>query len=226
MSWVNTSMLISLTSMYVKAKQAPSLASSYSERNIVVHVAVAGAGRHRTARRCTGRTAGPEIAAGIIGPDIAATAAAAAIEHGQRRIEPLQHHFSRVFFDAGLVGPFARLQLAFDVNLGALLQILLGDLAEPFVEDDDPMPLGLFLALAGRLVAPAIGGRHAQIGNRPPILGPPARRILAEISHQNHLVYPSRHRRSPLSKITGKITGPAGRSASAPVLPWDPLGPP
>src|ERR1019366_8448647 len=188
-------------------------ASSYSERNIVVHVAVAGAGRHRTARRGAGRTAGPEIAAGIIGPDIAATAAAAAIEHGQRRIEPLQHHFSRVFFDAGLVGPFARLQLAFDVNLGALLQILLGDLAEPFVEDDDPMPLGLFLALAGRLVAPAIGGRHAQIGNRPPILGPPNFRILAEISDQNHLVYASRHHHSPSSKITGKITALAGRSA-------------
>ncbi len=72
-----------------------------------------------------------------------------------------------------LVGPFAGLQRALDVNLGALLQILLGDLAEAFGEDHHPMPLGLFLALAGRLVAPGIGCRHAQIGDRPPILRPP-----------------------------------------------------
>src|SRR5882724_10567766 len=65
------------------------------------------------------------------------------------------------------------------------------------------MPLGLFLALAGRLVAPAFRGRNAQIGNRPPMLRPPDFRILAEISDQNHLVYASRHRRSPSSKITG-----------------------
>ena len=62
------------------------------------------------------------------------------------------------------------------------------------------MPLGLFLALAGGLVAPGFGRRHAQIGDRPPILGPPDFRILAEISDQNHLVHASRHRRSPLSK--------------------------
>ena len=67
----------------------------------------------------------------IIGAEAAATAAAAAaVEHGQRRVEALQHHFGRVFLDAGLVGPFAGLQRALDVNLGALLQVLLGDLAE------------------------------------------------------------------------------------------------
>src|SRR6476661_75873 len=157
-------------------------ASPRSERNVVVHVAVAGAGRYRAAWRGGGRAAGAEIAAGIIPCEIAAPAAAAAIEHGQVRVEPLQHHLGRVLLDAGLVGPFARLQLALDVNLGALLEILLGDLAEPFIEDDHAVPLGLFLALAGGLVAPAFGGRDAQIGNWPPILGAPDFRILAEIS--------------------------------------------
>jgi hypothetical protein len=38
---------------------------------------------------------------------------------------------------AALVLPFARLQLAFEVNFRALLAILLGDLAEVFVEDHD-----------------------------------------------------------------------------------------
>ena len=71
-----------------------------------------------------------EIAARLVGEAAAATAAAAAVEHGQGGVEALQHDFGRVFLDAGLVGPFAGLQLALDVNLGALLQILLGDLGE------------------------------------------------------------------------------------------------
>src|SRR4029077_16924703 len=94
--------------------------------------------------------------------------------------------------------PFARLQLALEVNLGALLQILLGDLAKALIENHDPVPLGLLLALAGSLVAPAFRGGDAEIGDRTPILCAPDLRILAEISDQDHLVYASRHRRSPL----------------------------
>src|SRR6266550_9090193 len=78
--------------------------SSRSEGNIVVHVTVAGASRDCPTRRRRGRT---EIAVGIIRCEIAAPAAAAAIEHGQARVEPLQHHLGRVFLDASLVGPFA-----------------------------------------------------------------------------------------------------------------------
>src|SRR6185312_3719664 len=78
-----------------------------------------------------------------------------------------------------------------------LLQVLLGDLGEPFTEDHDAVPLGLLLALTCRLVAPGLGRRHAQIGNRPAVLGPSYLRILAEISDQDHLVHTSRHRHSP-----------------------------
>src|SRR6185437_5971566 len=170
-----------------------------SERNIIIHVAVAGAGGGDRAARRTRRSTGAEVASGIVGANPAATAAA--IQHGQVRVEALQHHFGRVFFGAALVGPFAGLQLAFNVNLGTLFQILPGNLAEPFVEDHDPMPLGLFLALAGRLVAPVLGGRNAEICNRPSVLGAPDFRILAEISNQNHLVYTSSHCRSPLSNL-------------------------
>src|SRR4051794_9932609 len=92
-----------------QALEAQALARS--ERDIVVHVAVAGAGSDRAARRGTGRTARTEIAAGIVGPEIAAAPAArAAVEHGQRRVEALQHHFGRVFLDPALVGPFAGLE--------------------------------------------------------------------------------------------------------------------
>src|SRR6476659_5576165 len=77
----------------LSAVDLPLLPAGCSERDIVVHVVVAGAGCHRAARRGTGRTAGAEIAAGIIGSEIAAAAPGAAFEHGQRRVEVLQHHF-------------------------------------------------------------------------------------------------------------------------------------
>src|SRR6266702_2504709 len=180
--------------------------ASRSERNVVVHVAVAGGARRNRAARCAGRTARAEVGATGLVRSKAASASAAAIEHGQGRVEALQHDLGRIFLDPALVGPFARLQRALDVHLGALLQILLGDLAEPFVEDDDAVPLGLFLALAGGLVAPGFRRRNAQIGDRPAILRPPDFRILAEIADQNHLVHASRHRRSPLKKSLAKIT--------------------
>src|ERR1700730_15896958 len=182
------------------------------ERNIVVHVAVAGAGYHRPARRARG-TAGAEVAAAlIVRAEAAAASTAASIQHGQARIEALQHHFRGILLDAGLVGPFAGLQLALDVNLGALLQILLGDLAQAFVENHDAMPLGLFLALAGGLVAPVFRGGDRQIGDRPPILGTPDFGILAEIADQNHLVHASCHRCSPLASLfrADPIRSPAG----------------
>src|SRR5581483_5610816 len=59
------------------------------------------------------------------------------------------------------------------------------------------MPLGLFLALAGGLVAPLLRSRDGQISDGTPVLGPPDLRVLAEISDQNHLVHATRHRRSP-----------------------------
>ncbi len=95
------------------------------------------------------------------------------VQHGERRVEALQHHLGGVFILAVLVLPFACLQSAFEVNLRALLQVLLGDLAEALVEDHHAVPLGLFLALAGGLVAPAFRGRDPQIGDRPPVLRAP-----------------------------------------------------
>ena len=118
------------------------------------------------------------------------------------------------FLDAALSRSICGSAARLDVNLRALLQILLRDLAKPFVEDDDAVPLGLFLALAGRLVAPGFRRRDAQIGDRTAILRPPDFRVLAEIADQNHLVNASRHRRSPLKKSPGRPT-PAATSVVA-----------
>ena len=86
------------------------------ERYLVVHFAAveiggsfAGAGTHPSAATTT-------------------TLAALRVEHGQLAAEVLQHDFGRIFLDPVLVGPFAGLQRALNVNLGALAQVLLGDL--------------------------------------------------------------------------------------------------
>jgi hypothetical protein len=55
--------------------------------------------------------------------------------------------------------------LPLDENLRSLFQVLLGNLAKVLIEDHDPVPIGLFLALAGRLVAPAFGSGDTQVGD-------------------------------------------------------------
>src|SRR5262249_9411573 len=94
---------------------------------------------------------------------------------------------------ARLVLPFAGLQLALEIDLRTLLQILLGDPTEPLVEDNDAVPFGALAALAGGLVAPGFRGRHAQIGNRAAVLRAPALVILPEIADQDHLVDATGH---------------------------------
>src|SRR5262249_27998402 len=91
--------------------------------------------------------------------------AAATVEHGQCAVEALQHALVRITVLAILALPLARLQLAFDVHFGTLLQVLLGDPAQPLIEDHHGVPLRLFAPLSRRLVAPGLGGGHAQVGD-------------------------------------------------------------
>src|SRR6185437_8882200 len=81
------------------------------------------------------------------------------------------------------------------------------------------MPLGLFLTLAGTLVAPGLRCRYAEIGNRPSILGTADFRILAEIANQNDLVHASRHRHSPHLKSRHGIRALACRPLTLPLAP-------
>src|SRR5262249_38750133 len=73
-------------------------------------------------------------------------------------------------------------------NLGALLQVLLGDAAETLVENHHRMPLRPVAALAGRLVAPAIRRCHAQIGDRTAVLRTADFGIPAQIADQYDFV--------------------------------------
>src|SRR5277367_2062014 len=106
-----------------------------SERNLVVHIAAAhgaGTGHRRDLARRAGRA---EIAAASLVHIAAAARArsAGAIEQRQLAAKALQHDFRGIAILAGLVLPFACLQRAFDVNLRALLEILLGDPAQVFI---------------------------------------------------------------------------------------------
>src|SRR4051812_11688668 len=125
------------------------------EGDLVIHLVALEAGR---------RLAG--AAATAAAKSAALTAAATAIQHGQFAAEILQHHFGGIFLGAVLVGPFAGLELALDIDLGAFLEIFLGYIGEVLVEDHHAMPLGLFLLFAAGLVAPAFGSGDRQIDHR------------------------------------------------------------
>ncbi len=64
----------------------------------------------------------------------------------------------RVALDAGLVGVFAVLEAAFDVNRAPFFDVLTGNLGHALIEGD-AVPLGVFDQLAaGAVFAPAGGG--------------------------------------------------------------------
>src|SRR5690554_656534 len=84
--------------------------------------------------------------------------AATGVEH----LHVVDHDLGGV---AVLALPLAGLQAALDVDLAALLQVLLGDLGQ-LVEHHHVVPLGALLALTGLLVHPGVGGRQAQVGDR------------------------------------------------------------
>src|SRR5215510_12479623 len=162
-----------------------------SERDLVVELLVEGA---RLVARARKRARTPEIAVALVA---LAHAVALAVEHGEFAAILLQHDFGRVAVLAGLVLPFARLKLPLDVNLRALLQILLSNAGEVLVEDDHAVPLGLFAPLAGRLVAPVLAGGYPQIDDRPPIVGLADFGVGPGIAVENDLVDRSGHGMRP-----------------------------
>src|SRR5690606_6143233 len=103
-----------------------------SERDVVVHAArleCRRVGRRATPTATTALVANaPEaaVAATTIATALTCTLATAVEQH-HGGVEVLQHHFGGVLVLPGLVLPLPGLQLAFDVNLGTLAQILLGN---------------------------------------------------------------------------------------------------
>ena len=146
-----------------------------SKRDVIIHAARlegGGIGGWATSAATTATIVDltpPEAAAAIVGAaetTIAATGAftlAAPIKQGQVGIEALQHHFGGIFVLAGLVLPFAGLQLAFDIDLAALFQIALSHAGEAFREDHHAVPLGLFTLFTAIAVLPALGSGDGEV---------------------------------------------------------------
>ena len=139
---------------------------------------------------------------------VAGTAAVAPVEQHKLAAEALQHHLGRIAVLARLVGPFAGLDLALQIDLRALAQILFGDLAEILVEDDDAVPFGPLLAIAVA-VLPILRRGDAQIDDFTAIVERTRFRIVAKIPDQNNLVHArhvillpniSSHRKEPLAR--------------------------
>src|SRR5690606_66273 len=159
-------------------------AEAGSERNIVVEItAQAAAGRAAVAAAIT--ATGRRVA-------ITALSATGTVQHGQRGVEALQHNLGRIFGDAVLF-ILAGLKLPFEINFRALLQILLGDLAKTFIENDDAMPLRPFPALAAVPIAPAFARRNAKVTDGTPVVHITNLRIRPEIADKNDFINAARH---------------------------------
>src|SRR5439155_18255015 len=112
-----------------------------SEGNFAVQVAALARARgckRRLLLACNG-TGRSELAAAIIGAELArAPAGPEPVERSELGVEPLQHDFGGVLVLTGLVLPFPSLERAFEIDLGALLQILLGKPAKRLIENNHP----------------------------------------------------------------------------------------
>src|SRR5215469_6268916 len=170
--------------------RSPASAISCSERDFVVQVR----GRRRLGLAAPGSS---RRRGWLVRGKAAVTARTCAIEHRELATEFLQHHFGRVFLLARLIGPFARLQRALQINLGALFQVLLDDVDQPVIEYNDAMPLGALFALTACLVAPAFRGCHGHVGDAGAVVRRADLGIAAEIADQDHLVDASGHRPAP-----------------------------
>src|SRR5262249_21597081 len=102
-----------------------------------------------------------------------------------------------------LVLPGAILEAAFDVELIALLAVLLDDIRQPgptapvVVPRDDAMPFGLLL-LVPALARPLPAGSKTEVGDAPPVGGAADFRILSQVADQDDLVEAATHGGPPL----------------------------
>ena len=62
------------------------------------------------------------------------------------------------------------MELAFNVDLGTLFEILLRQFGKGLAEDDDRVPFGLLSPFAAVFVPPKFRGGDAQVGDWPAVL--------------------------------------------------------
>src|SRR5690606_5819835 len=100
--------------------------------------------------------------------------------------------------------------LALDVDLRALAQVLAGDLAE-LAEEGHPVPLGVFLRIAVAVLAYRRRG-EADLGDRHAALGVPGLGGVAELADEDRLVDATCHGNGPGFRV--ESMPPQGRKAT------------
>ena len=110
----------------------------------------------------------------------------------------MHHHFSRVAFLAGLVGPFSGTQLTIDVHLSSFAQVFTGYFRQ-FAEQHHAVPFGLFPHLPCLFVPPGFGGGQRNAGHSAAVWHIANIRVLTQIPYQNNFVNTFRgHKLTPV----------------------------
>lgn len=126
--------------------------------------------------------AAPTVTVAVVAITVIAPATAAAVGRSQdvnsaRKVA--DDDFAGIPVIALLVLPFARLELAFSVDLVALAHVLVG-IFRRMAEQDDGDPFSAFLAVAAVAVLPGLAAGHAQVDDQVAALGVAGFRVCAE----------------------------------------------
>src|SRR5260370_19685082 len=157
------------------------------------------------------------VRAGVFGAAVwvcvgRAIPAPSAVEKDQRAVVGCEVDLCAVPLLAAIVGPFAGAELALEVDFGAFLQVLLGELSKALAEDDDAVPFGPLDAVAA-LVFPAFAGGDDEGDDASAVASGANFGVAAEVADQLHAV-----------EIAGHVTVPSfplweGRRPRAGVVP-------
>ena len=126
--------------------------------------------------------------------------AAPGIEHLQ-----LPGHDLRAVTLLPVLLPAGGAQAAFDVDLGAFLQVFARNLRQPR-EADDVVPLRALLLFTGLAIAPRFAGRDAEVGDRVAPLGVAGFRVSTQIADEYDFVDAPSHVQSFQGPLRGHLS--------------------
>ena len=155
-----------------------------SERNVVIDVGVVPAGLARGGS--AGRCCASRLRRRLGGLVPVFRVAAAAITPAQHLHVP-RHDLRGVAILTVLSLPLARLDIAFDIDLPAFAQVLLGDFSE-LPEHHHSVPFRPLAPLVGLPVRPGIAGCEAKIRDGAAARAIAGLRVRPEIADENDLV--------------------------------------
>jgi len=98
-------------------------------------------------------------------------------------------NFGRIPIVAVIVLPLAGLKITLDVDLIALLDVLLDEASSGLVEDRNGVPFGLLLALTGAFVTPGLTGRDPKVHDLSAVVEAPALGVSPDVADKDDLVH-------------------------------------